>query len=465
MLNRRRFLGTVAGMGAAIPSVAMLSRSLIAQTVAEAAPTKRGIAWRNWSGHQQCVPAARKAPANVAELQEIIANSPTPIRPVGAGHSFTALVPTDGTIVSLGRLAGVISHDSDKLQAVVGAGSRLSDLGAPLSELGQALINMPDIDEQVLAGALATSTHGTGASLGAMPTFVEGLQLVSASGEIINCDRDSNPEIFQAALVSLGSLGVLTQVRLQNTHLHQSRRETWMQPIDELLEDADQLADNNRNFEFYYIPFSGMGMGSTHNITEETAHTNATEDPNEVLELLMQVRDWLSWSPWLREKLLSTGIAQIEREVVVEASWRNYASERNVRFNEMEYHLPREHGLQALREIRSTIEKHHPEVFFPIEFRYVHSDDIWLSPFYGRETCSIAVHRYYEEDFTPYFQSIEPILRKYQGRPHWGKLNTLGSQDFAGLYPRWQDYLDVRQQLDPTGKFLNPYLKQVFGVA
>jgi FAD/FMN-containing dehydrogenase len=131
----------------------------------------------------------------------------------------------------------------------------------------------------------------------------------------------------------------------------------------------------------------------------------------------------------------------------------------------MEYHLPREYGLQALREIRTTLEQHHPEVFFPIEFRYVRGDDIWLSPFYGRDSCSIAVHRYYQDDFAAYFKSIEPILRKYQGRPHWGKLNTLGSADFASLYPHWQDYLAVRQQLDPIGKFLNPYLKQVFGVA
>jgi FAD-linked oxidoreductase len=465
MLKRRQFLGTMAVAGAALPSIAALSRALIAEAVAESPTQKRGIAWRNWSGHQHCVPAARKAPANVAELQQILASSPTPIRPVGAGHSFTALVPSDGTIVSLGRLSGLLSHDAEQLQAVVGAGSRLSDLGQPLAEIGQAMINMPDIDEQSLAGALATSTHGTGATLGAMPTTVTGLQIVTAAGEIINCDQQQHPEIFQAARVSLGALGVVTEVRLQNTELHQSRSESWILPFEELLENADQLADNNRNFEFYYIPFSGMGMASTHNITDETAHTTPRQDANEVVELLMQVRDWLSWSPWLREQVLSTGMSRIDKEVVVEASWRNYASERNVRFNEMEYHLPREYGLQAVREIRDTIEKNHPEVFFPIEYRYVRSDDIWLSPFYGRDTCSIAVHRYYEEDFEAYFKSIEPIFRKYHGRPHWGKLNSLAAPQFAELYPRWQDFIAVRQQLDPEGKFLNPYLKQVFGVA
>lgn len=465
MLNRRRFLGSLASVGAAAPSLAMLSRTVIADAVATGKSPKKGIAWRNWSGAQQCVPAARKAPASVAELQELLANAPTPIRPVGAGHSFTALVPTDGTIVSLSRLGGVVSHDPDTLQAVVRAGSRLSDLGQPLEDIGQALINMPDIDEQVLAGALATSTHGTGATLGAMPTTVKALQLVTAAGDIIDCDADNNPEIFQAARVSLGSLGVLTEVRLQNTTPHQSRRESWILPFDELLESADELADNNRNFEFYYIPFSGMALADTHNITDEPSFSTEREDPNEAVELLMQVRDWLSWSPWLREKILAAGISQIDKEVVVESSWRNYANERNVRFNEMEYHLPRENALAALREIRDTLEKNFPEVFFPIEFRYIRSDDIWLSPFYQRETCSIAVHRYYEEDYHAYFGAIEPILRKHQGRPHWGKLNSLVAEDFAQLYPRWDDFLAVRRELDPHGKFLNPYLQQVFGVA
>ncbi len=465
MLNRRHFLGGLAGIGAAAPSVALVTRALIADAVAQTPTAKRGIAWRNWSGVQQCTPAARVAPADIAELQELLASTPTPIRPVGAGHSFTALVPTDGTILSLSRLSGIVAHDPDTLQVEIRAGSRLSDLGAPLEAIGQAMVNMPDIDEQVLAGALATCTHGTGAGLGAMPTTVEALQLVSPNGEIIECDRDNNAEVFQAARVSLGALGVLTQVRLQNIAPHQSRRESWILPFEELLENADHLADSNRNFEFYYIPFSGMALADTHNFTDEPAHSTEREDPNEMVELLRQVRDWLGWSPWLREKVLSTGMGRIDKEVVVESSWRNYASERNVRFNEMEYHLPREYGLQALREIRDTIEKNYPDVFFPIEVRYVAADDIWLSPFYQRDTCSIAVHRYYEEDHRAYFEAVEPIFRKYQGRPHWGKLNSLTAADFAGLYPQWQQFTRVRQQLDPDGKFLNPYLKRVFGVS
>jgi len=430
---------------------------------AEQKPAPRRLPWRNWSGSQECLPAARVAPASVAELQELVAGATGTVRPVGAGHSFTPLVPTDGTIVSLARLSGVVSHDPESVQATLWGGTRLGEIGKPLDDLGQALINMPDIDEQALAGCLATATHGTGANLGCIPTFVRSLQLVDGRGELIECDADNNPEVFQAALVSLGALGIITQVRLQNVAPYRLRRETVWREFEEILEIADDLADRHRNFEFFYIPFSGMGFTDSHDLTDEPTGSTDKTDPNEGTEDLKLARDWLERTPKIRELVLSGIISTLDDEVSIERSWKNYASERNVRFNEMEYHLPREHGLAAMKEIRTALESNHPEVFFPIEFRYIKGDDIWLSPFHGRDTCSIAVHRYFEEDFQPYFRTIEPIFRKYGGRPHWGKLNTLDREALRALYPRWDDFSAVRRELDPEGRFLNPYLRSLFG--
>ena len=457
MLRRRSVLSALVATALAAQSGAM--RTL----AAEGATQKRRLPWRNWSGSQQCLPTARVAPASVEELQALIANAKGVIRPVGAGHSFTPLVPTDGTIVSLSRLSGLISHDPQTLQATLWAGSRLGDIGQPLEDAGQALVNMPDIDEQTLAGCFATATHGTGATIGCMSTFIEGLQLVDGRGEVVECDANTNAELFQAARVSLGTLGVATQVKLQNVAPYRLRRETVWRNFDEILDIADDMADQHRNFEFYYIPFSGMGFTDVHDLTDEAVGSTEKLDTNDSVEDLKMLRDWLQWSPGLRELILSGVVNSLSDEVTVEGSWKNYASERNVRFNEMEYHLPRELGLSALREIRATLESQHHEVFFPIEVRYVKADDIWLSPFYQRDTCSIAVHRYFEEDFAPYFKTIEPILRKYHGRPHWGKLNTLGRSDFRKLYPRWDDFSRVRREFDPQGKFLNPYLTELFG--
>jgi FAD-linked oxidoreductase len=460
--SRRRFITTIAAGSTAIAATPISS---MARTLVQASdPVKRkGIRWRNWSGSQDCLPSERLAPKTIAELQQRVADARGTVRAVGAGHSFTALVPTDDTILSLGRISGVADHSSETTQATIYAGTRIADLGQPLEDIGQALINQPDIDEQTLGGCLATATHGTGAGLGCMSSYVTGLELVTADGSTLWCDAEQNPEAFIAAKVSLGSLGLVTKVRMQNQSSYKLRRESWVAPMGEVLEQAETLAESNRNFEFYYIPFSGMCMADTHQLTDEEIFTTAREDTNEAVMTLKTVRDWLGWSPRLRQYALQSAMEDIEKEVVVESSWRNYASERNVRFNEMEYHLPREAGLAAFEELRRTIEENNLNVFFPIEVRFVKGDDIWLSPFYQQDSVSIAVHRYFEEDYQPLFKALEPIMRKHGGRPHWGKLNTLHRQDLAGLYPRWQDFLEVRRELDPKGKFLNPYLKKLIG--
>jgi FAD-linked oxidoreductase len=455
MLNRRDILSAM--VVAAVGTSTLPSASLRAEQT-----QKKRLPWRNWSGSQHCLPEARVAPANISELKTLIESTTGTIRPVGAGHSFTPLVPTDGTIVSLARMSGLIEHDKEKLQATVWAGSRLGDLGQPLEDAGQALINMPDIDEQTLGGCLATATHGTGAGIGSMPTFVRGLQLIDGRGIVHDCDADNNPELFKAALVSLGSLGVITQVKLQNIAPYRLRRETQWRSFEELIKTADGLADNHRNFEFYYFPFSGMGFTDTHDFTDEPIGATEKVDGNEGVMDLKLARDLMRNVPRVRELVIGSYVKTLKNEVSIESSWKNYTSERNVRFNEMEYHLPREHALDALVEIRDTLETQHPEVFFPIEFRYIKSDDIWLSPFYGRDTCSIAVHRYFEEDFKPYFKSIEPIFRKYQGRPHWGKHNTMTREELRQHYPHWDDFVAIRKKCDPQGRFLNPYLRSLF---
>ena len=456
MINRRNLLSSLV-------SAALCAGLAPVLPVTARAASERRIPWRNWSGSQTCLPDTRIAPATVEELQALLASTTGPVRPVGAGHSFSPLVPTDGTLVSLGRLSGLQDHDPASLRATFWAGTRLGDMGEPLERAGQALINMPDIDEQSLAGSLATATHGTGASIPCMSDFVDGLELLDATGKLHWCDSDNNPELFQAAKVSLGALGIVTRVRLQNMAPYRLQRHTVWREFDEMVALADGLADRHRNFELFYIPFSGMGFTDAQDITEEAPGSSEKIDGNEGVQDLKLARDWLESMPKLRELILGGYARTLDDEVTVASSWKNYASERNVRFNEMEYHLPRENGITALIEVREALESQHPEVFFPIEFRYVKGDDIWLSPFYDRDSCSLAVHRYFEEDFEPYFRTIEPILRKHGGRPHWGKLNTLGRADFRHLYPRWDDFEVLRREMDPAGRFLNDYLAGLFG--
>lgn len=433
-------------------------------TRAFAEEPRRVIPWKNWSGGQSCTPAIRIAPASEAELADIVQKSAAPIRAVGAGHSFSPLVPTEGTLVSLDRLSGFVSHDAAAHRATFKAGTRLGAMASALAERDLALDNMPDINKQTIAGAIATATHGTGIELGSLSTFVTGLKLMTASGELVTGDETTSSVLFNAARVSLGALGIVTETTMQARPLYKLKRRTWIAPVEEMLEQAPELWAKHRNFEFYYVPYSGMAIGITNDETDEAETPEPVNEDDDGLMQLKQLQDWLGWSPAVRRWVIQTIMGGMDPEERVDYSHKTLSAERNVRFNEMEYHLPREAGPQALREIIAAIEDNNIEVFFPIEFRTTAPDDIWLSPFYRRDSCSIAVHRFHEADYEPYFSAIEPIFRRHDGRPHWGKLNTLTAKDFAALYPKWQEFLELREDIDPEGKFLNPYLRTVFGI-
>jgi len=453
-----------------------LIKSLIAGTIAGAFPlssnslasstaSNKKYPWKNWSGNQQCFPSQRIAPANIGELQTLIKSSRSKIRAVGAGHSFSELVPTDETLLSIRRLAGLKSVNAKNTTATIYAGSILREIGPLLNAQNQALVNMPDIDQQTLSGCICTSTHGTGRELGSLSHYVEALEIVTASGDLLHCSQNKNAELFKAAQVSLGALGIITSITMKNTSPFKLKRQSQWLPFEDLLSQADALSRTHRNFEFYYFPFTGMALTDSLNITTEPSSQNEELDGNSGIMDLKSARDYLSWSNKLRELILSSYMKTIALEESVDHSYKIYATERNVRFNEMEYHLPAELGLKALQEVRLAVESKFPEVFFPIECRFIKSDDIWLSPFYQRDTISIAVHLYFEEDHVPLYKVIEPILQKYQGRPHWGKINTFSLKQFEQAYPQWKAFQEVRQHYDPNGKFLNPYLMRTFGLS
>lgn len=460
-MHRRDLLKSlvVTTLTAAVPSAIVFTHQ---NTAASMLNKANRIPWKNWSGNQICYPKNKHSPSNLEQLKEAVSTSPGTIRVVGSGHSFSELIPTDDTLISIRRLNGVIHTDASKKTAKIGAGTTLGETGPLLATHQQALLNMPDVDHQTLAGAINTATHGTGRELGSLSSFVSGLTLVTASGEELNCNTMSHPELFNAAKVGLGSLGIITDITMQNTQPYKLKRDAFWLPIEETLNSADKLSRDNRHFEFFYFPFTGMTLIDTLNESNEAIQSAEEIDGNSGILDLKNARDYLSWSPKLRE-LIVGGYLKTQSSVSrVDKSYAIYANDRNVRFNEMEYHLPIEEGLTALKEVIAMIEKNFHDVFFPIECRYIKQDDAWLSPFYQRDSISIAVHRYFEEDHSALFNAIEPILQKYKGRPHWGKVNTFSAKQCREAYPHWQDFLDIRQQVDPQNKFLNAYLKRLF---
>lgn len=425
------------------------------------AGSKKGdaIAWRNWAGDYACHPSARVAPRDEDELVGLLRATRGIVRPVGAGHSFSPIVPTEGLLVACDRLQGVLDVDATARTADVWAGTRLHALGAELAGRGQLLTTQPDIDDQVLAGALATSTHGTGPAFGSMSAYVEELTLVTPGGDRIVCNRERDAEIFQAARCSVGALGVVTRVRLANTAPIRLEERTRVVPIDELIEDAPRLARAHQHMEFMPLPYAGVGLLMTTDPTDSDAIA-LDEDPASVEQLRAAWQAVEGHVPTYRQVLaeaLGTGEA---RRIGPAHLVRAHA--RYTRFREMEYAVPAEQGPACIREVLAAIERAALPVVFPLEVRYVAADEIWLSMFEGRDTCTISVHQYADAAHRPVFDALEPIFARYAGRPHWGKLNRLDAQRLEALYPRWNDFARVRRALDPGERMLSDPMRRLF---
>jgi FAD-linked oxidoreductase len=416
--------------------------------------------WSNWSGSVAAHPTAIERPRTEAELAAIVARSKK-VRVVGAGHSFMPLCETDGTLLSLADMEGEVEVSADFRRASAPAGMSLAKLTRALWDKGASMINQGDVNPQALAGALATGTHGTGAELGTLSTAGRGFRLMMPDGSIVSCSEKENPDLFQAARLSLGLLGVATRIEfdvLPAYHLEE-RLETYR--LDEVAERWDELAAQNRHVEFFVFPYSDIAMlkilqpkPSEGEMREQADMDDASfRKVCDLCTLLPFV------TPFVQKKIIPPNLKRRR----VGPAYRIFPSERTVKFEEMEYELPRANGWPALREVIGWIRKKRLPVTFPFEFRIVAADDIWLSPFNGRIGASISMHQYARMPYQSLFVEAEKIFRAHDGRPHWAKRHTLTEADVHALYPDAAKFCEVRKSIDPDAKFANAHLAALFG--
>lgn len=426
--------------------------------------------WRNWAGNQKASPLSIESPRSVGELAALVASASElgqKVKAVGSGHSFTSAAATNGRMVRLESLSGILNVDRAKCQVTVGAGTRLSDLNTLLHSEGLALANLGDIAYQTVAGAISTSTHGTGKALTGLAGQVVAMKLINGQGEIIECSKSVNPQIFDVARVSVGALGIITEYTLQAVPSFRLRALEQPMRLDDVLENAHDLANAHDHFEFFWIPHTKWAL---------TKRNNRTEDE---LQPLPRVKGWIektfmenyafgavcrvgrarpSLIPRLATALPSSG----SREYV-DQSYKIFASPRIVRFYEMEHALPVEALVPALKEIRAMVDRKGYLLNFPVEVRFTKGDDVPLSTAYGRDSAYIAVHVYKGMECEPFFRDVEDILRAYDARPHWGKMHYRDAEELSKLYPRWDEFIALRDQLDPQRTFSNAYSDTVFG--
>jgi len=435
--------------------------------------TNTGALWRNWARSESVRPVRIERPTSVAAVQRAViaaAKSGMSIKAVGSGHSFSGIAVAPGVLLDLADLAGLVGVDTATGRVTLAAGTRLHRIRGLLAPYGLALANMGDVDRQTISGATSTGTHGTGSAFGGLATQIVGLTLVTGDGGLLHVSETENAEIFPAARLGLGALGILVDVTIQCVPAFLLHAVEQAEPLAEVLDTFDERSRSADHFEFYWFPHTEKAL----------TKTNTRLDPAAGRAPLAPV------SRWIDDELLANGafgalctvgavVPQavptinrfaerfMARREYTDASTRIFVSRRAVRFHEMEYALPIAAVPAAMREVRELIQRSGWRISFPIEVRSAAADDVWLSTAHGRETGYIAVHRFYRENPAEYFTAVEAIMRAHDGRPHWGKMHARDAESLRETYPHFDDFLAVRDRLDPERRFGNRYLDRVLG--
>ncbi|GHB18706.1 FAD-linked oxidoreductase [Streptomyces viridiviolaceus] len=427
--------------------------------------------WRNWGGNVSAHPLREVAPASVDELAEAVrgaAEEGLRVKAVGTGHSFTSIAATDGVLIRPHLLTGIRHIDRDAMTVTVEAGTPLKRLNVALAREGLSLTNMGDIMEQTVSGATSTGTHGTGRDSASIAAQIRGLELVTADGSVLSCSEKENPEVFAAARIGLGALGVVTAITFAVEPLFLLTAREEPMPFAKVLADFDELWAENEHFEFYWFPHTGR---------TNTKRNNRSAGPEKPVGRLQG---------WFEDEFLSNGVFQVANWVgravpatvpaiaqisskalsartYTDTAYKVFTSPRRVRFVEMEYAVPREAVVETLRELKAMIDRSPLRISFPVEVRTAPADDITLSTASGRDSAYIAVHMFQGTPYRAYFTAAERIFTAHEGRPHWGKVHTRDAEYLSRVYPRFTEFTALRDRLDPDRLFQNDYLRRVLG--
>ncbi len=385
--------------------------------------------WKNWSGKLSAEPQRIVQVGTVDAIRsELFAarDGGWSVRTAGTAHSHYPLLPTNGVILDTRPLSGLVSVDAEAMTATFRAGTKIHACGRPLLEHGLGLLNQGDIDQQSVGGAIATGTHGTGVELGSFSSAVTELSVLLVDGSVVTCNPDCEPDLFEAARLSLGAVGVVLEVTLQVREAYRLEEQRWLEPLESVMERIDELVTATRHFEYFWYPGQDRAICKSIDITEEPGRYPLGDEGQR-----------LAWS------------------------FEVLPNQRLDPHTEMEYSLPTEHGPSCVAEIKNLLSSNYPNVLWPIEYRTVAADNVWLSPTRGRATVTVSIHEDVERDETAYYKDAETVFRAHGGRPHWGKVHYLSGEDLAADYDHWQDWWRVRDDVDPTGVLLNDALRKL----
>ncbi|MGK0740959.1 D-arabinono-1,4-lactone oxidase [Leucobacter sp. Z1108] len=429
--------------------------------------------WTNWARSERSEPALVVAPRSVEQVRLAVLRALETghtIKPIGASHSFSGIGATDGIRLDMSRMRGLVDVDLERGQVTLWAGTHLWELPAILNPLGLALENMGDVDRQTITGATQTGTHGTGLRFGGISTRIVGATIVTGIGEVLSVSETQHAELLPAIALGLGALGVLVTVTVQCVPRFLLRAVEAPVPLAEVLDAFEERNREVDHFEFYWFPHTeGTRTKTNHRMPVEDVARPLTSVARFVDEEF--VNNFVFGTVVAAERRVPSAIPTLNRTIQSISSRRDYSDEshrifttrRRVRFREMEYALPLAEVPAAVRELQTMIERQRFRVSFPIEVRSAAADDLWMSTAHGRDSGYVAIHRYWKEPFQEYFRAAEAILVAHGGRPHWGKMHTRDAAQLCECYPRFEDFAQVRDRLDPERVFTNSTLDRTLG--
>jgi xylitol oxidase len=412
---------------------------------------------KNWAGNVTFGAERFHRPSSLSEVQRLVADSGR-VRVLGSGHSFNRLADTPGDLVSLAGLPRLIEVDTARASATASAGLRYGELARELYKAGRALRNLGSLTHISVAGSCATGTHGSGDANGCLATAVSALEMITADGDVVTANRDSDPERFPGMVVALGALGVITRLTLDTVPSFDMRQYVYENlPLAQVVEHFGDITGGAYSVSLF-TDWRGRHIRQAWLKHRADVHWEAEPE-------------WMGGRLADGERHMVRGLSaeSCTQQLGVPGPWHERLPHFRLEFTpstgeelQSEYLLPRTSALDALAALQSIADRLAPVVQIS-EIRTVAADDLWLSPAYQRD--SVAIHFTWVRDWAavaPVLADVERCLAPMHARPHWGKLFRTNPDVLARLYPKLNDFTRLMVDFDPDGKFDNELLYRLF---
>lgn len=399
--------------------------------------------WTNWVGNQSFSPRAILAAHSETEVQKHIAEAADQgygVRTYGTGHSFTPIIETDGVLLNMEKMKGILAIDEQKRLVRALPKTTVGEFGAPLWAKGLALANQGDIDTQAIAGAVATATHGSGRQLPSFSASVKGARIVDGMGNLVEITQEGTPDELTALQTSIGLLGIMTEVTIEVVPAYELHVSQDVLPFAEMMARFTEYLDGYRSFTFFWCP--------TNQSAELYGLRGAKADDCALRLFQLPAPD-----------LDRANLPATER---VDRSYKVYSMVYEPNFHEMEYFLPLDQAHDILAEMRKLMRRWLPMSIYPLEIRNVAAEEAWLSPNYQRDNLVVSISGQPGTDYWDYLRACDSLFAEFKGRPHWGKLHFMTADRLERLFPRYNDFVTMRRRFDPKGTFLNTHTQALF---